>query len=126
MPKRVLLIDDDADVVRATRRLIAPTYHVETALGVESAIALITSGQRFDAILCDYDLGDSNASDFMAALSAFDTAQAQRIVVYSGVSVMERERLSGQGIRVLPKPSRRNELIDAIERVSAPPPQEGR
>ena len=120
MLKKVLLIDDDPGVVRATRRLIAALYAVETAVSAADALALIREGARFDAILCDFHLGESNAAEFVNALSVLDTKQATRVVIYSGVSPAERARLSSLGMAVLPKPSRREELVQAIERVSAP------
>ena len=104
--KRVLIIDDDAGVVRATRRLIAHLYDVDTAHDVDAAVDLVRSGARFDAIICDYHLGDSNAAELVTVLSTVDANQAARIVVYSGVSPIERERLGRMGMAVLSKPSR--------------------
>ena len=120
MRKNVLLIDDDAGVVRATRRSIATLYAVETATSAAAALEIIRAGARFDAILCDYHLGPTNAAEFVTALAAFDPKQAARVVIYSGVSPAERARLSSMGMAVLAKPSRREDLVQAIERVSAP------
>ena len=123
MKKSVLLVDDDAGVVRATRRLIASLYVVETASSVGDAFELIRGGQRFDAIVCDYHLGDSNASELVRLLCVLDAHQGARVLVYSGVSPAERDRLGKLGMTVLPKPSRREELVEAIERASAGRPK---
>jgi CheY-like chemotaxis protein len=116
--KSVLLIDDDPGVIRATRRLIAHLYVVETANSIERALELVRGGARFDAILCDFNLGDSNAGELVSFLATVDPPQAARIVVYSGVSPVERERLGGMGMAVLAKPSRREDLVHAIEKAS--------
>ena len=50
----------------------------------ESALELIASGKRFDAILCDMNLDGMSGRDFFVNLEAMDEDQARRVVILSG------------------------------------------
>lgn len=59
---RMLLLDDDAAIVRATRRLLERDGHeVVTFESVESAVTAIAMGARPDLIISDYNI-DTEAS----------------------------------------------------------------
>lgn len=50
--KRILLVDDDPDILESLQMLLEETYEIEVALDGERALAEILSG-RFDAVVLD-------------------------------------------------------------------------
>ncbi|HSZ86626.1 MAG TPA: sigma-54 dependent transcriptional regulator [Puia sp.] len=63
--KRILIIDDDADMcVLLSNFLTKHGYETETASSGKSGIANF-SKSNFDAVLCDYRLGDMNGKDVL-------------------------------------------------------------
>lgn len=52
---RVLVVDDDQWVRKASSRMLAPTWEVETAESAEAAARLLEN-RRFDAVLTDYEM----------------------------------------------------------------------
>jgi signal transduction histidine kinase/DNA-binding NarL/FixJ family response regulator len=51
--RSVLLVDDDAALLRGLKRPLARNHDIETCEGATQALALLASGRRFDVILCD-------------------------------------------------------------------------
>lgn len=83
-PRSILVIDDDDMVRRALVRGLRRTHSVVDLADAESAVSLIESGQRFDAILCDMNLGGMSGRDFFVQLESLAEEQARRLVVLSG------------------------------------------
>jgi len=54
---RVLVVDDETFVSVVFRRTLARDYEVVTAASAEEALALLESGQRFDVVVSDTNLG---------------------------------------------------------------------
>lgn len=99
----VLVIDDDDMVRRALVRGLRRKYAVTDLRDAESALALIEAGARFDAILCDLNLGGMSGPDFFLNL---DDEQASRVVILSGnPDGMDDPRFAGREPRFLEKPS---------------------
>jgi len=80
----VLVIDDDDMVRRAIVRGLRRKYSVVDVRDAETALEVIASGQRFDAILCDLNLGGMSGRDFFLRLDASDEDLARRVVILSG------------------------------------------
>lgn len=80
----VLVIDDDDMVRRALVRGLRRNHAVVDLRDAESALELIASGRRFDAILCDMNLGGMSGHDFFLNLDAIAEDQARRTIILSG------------------------------------------
>jgi len=80
----VLVIDDDDMVRRALVRGLGRKHVVVDLRDAESALDLIESGRRFDAILCDMNLEGMSGRDFFFNLEAMAEDQARRLVILSG------------------------------------------
>ena len=80
----VLVIDDDDMVRRALVRGLRRNHVVVDLRSAEDALALIASGRRFDAILCDMNLDGMSGRDFFMNLDAAAEDQARRVVILSG------------------------------------------
>jgi sigma-B regulation protein RsbU (phosphoserine phosphatase) len=64
---RILVVDDDAGIRRALSRILVPTYEVESACGVDEAMALVDA-DHFDLALVDVRLVDGNGYDLCQAI----------------------------------------------------------
>ena len=79
---RVLVIDDDAQVLRAFSRLLSRHFLVESEAAAAPALRRLAGGESFDVILCDRNLpGGMSGQDFFEAV---DPAVQKRIVICSG------------------------------------------
>jgi DNA-binding NtrC family response regulator len=59
--KRVLLVDDDPDVLRALRRGLLAYADVEVALGAEPAMSLLER-EKFDVAIVDFNMNGPNGA----------------------------------------------------------------
>jgi DNA-binding response OmpR family regulator len=81
---RILVIDDDEMLRRVLVRGLRRKYVVTDLQNAESALAMISTGIRFDAILCDLHLCGMSGRDFYLSLDAIDEVQARSVVLLSG------------------------------------------
>lgn len=80
---RILIIDDDALVLRALKRLLR-AHTISTTTAASDALVMIENGQTFDAILCDLNMPDMSGRAFYRALEAFAPDLARRVVFTTG------------------------------------------
>lgn len=80
---KVLLIDDDAAILRAIARLLGRTHEVHTVADAADAVARIRA-QRPDVIVCDLNLVGMSGLDVHAAVREEDPESARRFVFISG------------------------------------------
>lgn len=114
--RSILVVDDDALVLRSTVRLltgVAPVLH--TADSVATASAFLSS-HAVDLIITDYQLGDGTAEDVLEV--ALKATPVPLMVVMSGLAdqetVFELGRL-GFGAFIA-KPVTQEDLVAAIEK----------
>ncbi|HYO56271.1 PAS domain S-box protein [Archangium sp.] len=81
---RVLIIDDEPMVGKSIRRILASEHDVEVIARAGEAIARISAGERFDAILCDLLMPDVSGMDVYQMLSEVAPDQVQRIIFMTG------------------------------------------
>lgn len=119
---RLLVIDDDAVVLRAVSRTLRTHGHeVVTCLDPREALERLTGGEVFDAIVSDVMMGASTGIELHAACAATVPEMARRFLFVTG-SLGEDAvavALAKTGCPVLVKPVRGAELIAAIEAVVA-------
>jgi signal transduction histidine kinase/CheY-like chemotaxis protein len=113
---RVLVVDDDARVGEAMRRVLrGHDVHVETS--GRAALARLRAGERYDRILCDVMMPEMDGIAFHEELSRHDPALAARVVFMTGGAFGERTArfVEEQGGAVLEKPVdilRLREVVD--------------
>lgn len=83
---RVLLIDDEAFIVSALRRLLGAEHDVTAVMCVVDALALIEAGHRYDVILCDLRMPGLSGIDFYEKLRTLASEMTDRIVFCSGAT----------------------------------------
>lgn len=122
---RILVVDDDAAVRDAFRRVLERHHEVTVADSGDEGLAEIARGTPFDVILCDLMMPEVDGPRFYAAVRATDPALACRIMFCSGGAVTDgvREFVSSMPNRLLEKPATRAELLDAVEVMLSHDPQ---
>jgi CheY-like chemotaxis protein len=88
----VLVLDDEAAVGKALRRLLSTRHQVTTFDRAQDALAHITSGRRFDAILCDLMMPEMSGAQFHQELERLAPEQAQRVIFMTGGAFTEETR----------------------------------
>lgn len=114
---RVLVIDDDAAFARAAGgALRRKGYEVDYAFDPEKAAPLLSKG-NYDAIFCDYFLGEEHGTDLCGR--CLPPTRMDRAVIMSGT---EHEALQGdsqlkQHQHFLKKPCQAKEIVELADRV---------
>lgn len=80
---RILIIDDEPLVRRALKRLLREHEVVEAECG-ESALALLTTSDHFDLVLCDVMMPGLSGLDFYARVREEFSPLEERIVFMTG------------------------------------------
>lgn len=112
----LLLVDDDAHVLSAYRRILRADHDVVVATSAEAAAALIDGGVRPDVILCDLTMPGMGGRGLHAHLFAHQPALADRVLFLTGgVYTAEAIQFADEHrARVLSKPMSSAELRSRI------------
>jgi signal transduction histidine kinase/CheY-like chemotaxis protein len=116
----LLLIDDDAVVLRSLARTLAPLFQVSTAQTIEEAKRLIAL-REYDLIVCDVMMPDGGAPVLFAWLTAERPEQARITIFLTGgaSSQAARDFLARSTRPVLTKPFSISELVEIGRQLSA-------
>jgi len=115
MDQKILLIDDQPDVLCAIGQLLRKNYEVETATSGEEALALCEEQGPFAVILADYGLPGMDGLEFLCVVQE-RWPETVRMVI-TGVTDFDfavKAVREGQVFRLLTKPCDFNELTKAV------------
>jgi signal transduction histidine kinase len=117
----VLVLDDEEAVGKALRRLLGSRHQVTTCDRAQDALAHITSGRRFDAILCDLMMPEMSGAQFHHELERLAPDQAQRVIFMTGGAFTEETRafLSTARNPCMDKPIDIQRLFSMLEALAA-------
>ena len=112
--QRLLLIDDDPLLLDTLRGLLGPAgYEIETADSGEEGIERYRS-RRFDCVITDARM--SGVSGLIVCRAIKDHDPTAHVVLLTGVE-HDPEELQAAGVdRVLMKPTRRANILEAVRR----------
>lgn len=80
----VLVVDDDARVVRALVRVLERDVCVRAETDPFRALERILSGERFDVVICDLSMPALDGAELYRRVLDHDAEQAERFVFVSG------------------------------------------
>jgi PAS domain S-box-containing protein len=89
---RILVVDDEELIVRAVQRILGTEHDVVVTLVAREALALCTSGDTFNLILCDLMMPDMTGMDLFLELARVAPAQAENMVFLTGGAFTARAR----------------------------------
>ena len=114
---RVLVVDDEPRLGVSMRMLLEPLHDVTVTTRGGEALALVAAGQRFDVILCDLQMPETDGATVYRRLCAQAPDLAERLVFISGgaYTVEMRTFLESVANRVLEKPVRPEVLLAVVE-----------
>jgi signal transduction histidine kinase/CheY-like chemotaxis protein len=115
---RVLVVDDDPMVAAAVARVLGRESDVVVKTSGESAFDLLSTGERFDVILCDLMMPTMSGMDFYAAVMRAMPDAAGSIVFLSGGAFTPRAKAFLRSVTVpcLEKPVDTAELRALVRR----------
>ncbi|MEO8876908.1 MAG: response regulator, partial [Polyangiaceae bacterium] len=117
---RVLIIDDEPAIGRTLARSLGSRHDVVTLTSGKEALARISAGERFDAILSDLMMPEVTGMEIHQELSRFAPDQAQRMIFLTGGAFTEDARnfLSVVQNARVDKPFDIAEILTRIDRVA--------
>jgi PAS domain S-box-containing protein len=89
---RLLVLDDEQKMVAGLRRMLGSDNDVLALTDAREALARITAGERFDAVLCDLMMPGMSGMEFFAELEKVAPGIAARTGFVTGGAVNERAR----------------------------------
>ena len=115
------MIDDDATMCLAVRRILASEHDVVAVSSAREALKRITGGEQFDVILSDVMMPDMTGIDLHARLGELSPEQSHRMVFMTGGAFTPRARQFLEQVRVpvLEKPFEPSSLRALMRRVVA-------
>ena len=99
--RRLLIIDDEPQVLSALRRLLQREHDVEVESEAQAALARLERGERFDLILCDLMMPRMSGVEFLGAVKVARPDLAPRVVFMTGGAFTEEARAF---LREVPNP----------------------
>jgi DNA-binding NtrC family response regulator len=119
--KRVLVVDDDIDVLKGLMRIIQDYAQVKVALGAEAALEHMTKleqedGSKYDLVIVDFNMIGHNGAWLLERVRE-RYPDCERILV-SGSSQFDLNTFLSPGLvdRFLEKPVDFDELIEVVSR----------
>ena len=126
MNKRVLVVDDEAAIRRAVRRILERRdYEVFLASGGDEACQVLDS-HTIDVILLDLHMPGMSGATLFHVIATQWPVMASRVIVMSGDDdARARESwLALNRLPMVPKPFQIKELLEAVERMLPRPARE--
>jgi CheY-like chemotaxis protein len=111
---RVLVVDNERNMLRVLERLLAPHHDVSVAASAEEALTVLARGSSFDAILCDLNMPGLDGVGFAERLSPVD---ASHVVFTTGDVNADPADV---GHPILYKPFSSAELLRSLDSVAPP------
>jgi nitrogen-specific signal transduction histidine kinase len=90
---RILIVDDDAAILRALDRVLGREHTVVTVSAAREALDRMSRGERFDIILCDIMMPDMTGMDLYEALGQYWPEGPAAMIFLTGGTFTPRARL---------------------------------
>jgi PAS domain S-box-containing protein len=115
---RLLVVDDEAEVGRAIRRLLPAQVEAIVETSAAAALGRVRRGEAFDAVLCDVMMPEMSGFELEAAIRAVRPELAARFVFVTGGAFTPgaSERLARAPDRWVEKPVEREALHATLAR----------
>lgn len=104
--KRILVIDDNPDILDVLQSLLMSEFAVDTALSGEAALGMVKTEGYYQAILCDLMMPGMTGMELYSKIIAKFPGMEPRIIFMTGgsPSSLVGDFLVGRQNRVIEKP----------------------
>jgi DNA-binding NtrC family response regulator len=110
----LLIVDDDAQVLRMSRRLLGGAWQIETAGNASEALDLIKE-RHFDVLLSDFDMPGRDGLWLLEQARRYQPRLRRVLYSGSGPRDLSDHLRSGLVHCFVAKPSCRDELMNALK-----------
>jgi signal transduction histidine kinase/CheY-like chemotaxis protein len=119
---RVLVVDDDPLVANAIRRALVREHEVDVETSARAALARLTRGERYGAIICDLMMPEMTGMELHAQVSRLSPADGARIVFVTGGAFTPESRQYLESVRNprLEKPFDAKALLALVRELVGP------
>jgi len=116
MSDKILCVDDDENILSAYQRQLRKHFHIETALGPEAGLQMVSAGESFAVIISDLRMPGMDGIEFLSRVKqiAPDTV---RIMLTGNADLQAAMEAVNQGniFRFLTKPCSSEILTQALQ-----------
>lgn len=114
--KHVLVVDDDANMLKLIKHYLEDTYDVATALNGKLAVRFL-SKKHTDLILLDYEMPEGSGDEVLVAVRQFDKTKDIPVLFLTGVSDPQKIKkvLAFKPQGYLLKPIDQQKLLEAVK-----------
>src|SRR5262249_60982807 len=122
--RRVLIVDDEPRVAQALERMLHADYDLTLASCGADALAHVTGGTWYDAIISDVMMPNMTGIELLDRLEEVAPEQAPRVIFLTGgvFTAQTQHRLEASGNPQLQKPIGAQELPPCVAPMVAPAP----
>ncbi len=122
-PLRILLVDDEPEILTTTRLMLEAEGHdVTPAAGGAEALSLLTAAPaRYDVVLTDLGMPGMNGMQLLAALRQAGHTLPCVLVTGWGIELAGDDMEAAGAQAVLPKPFTSTQLREALAAIARPP-----
>ncbi len=114
MPKQILLVDDEPDILEELSELLLEEgYSVCGATGVDEALALYRTSPNISLVVTDMKMPGKSGLDLIEALQA-ESPRMLRYIILSGHAGAEIEGRDVSDCVVLKKPVAIDQLLSCV------------
>jgi signal transduction histidine kinase len=126
---RVLLVDDEPLVATSAKRILNSVCEVVVVTNAQEALERLSSGQRFDLVLCDLMMPEMTGMEFYEELSRSAPGVVSRVLFLSGGAMTPAAQRFLEGKPWIEKPfdgqSLRTHVSEWLRKVQQPSDKEG-
>ena len=114
----ILLVDDEPFILRIVTLVLGKEHEVVARESAVEALALITSGERFDLILCDLMMPQMTGEELHGELIRVAPEQASRMIFLTGgaFTLASQRFLADSAIEYIEKPFDSTNLRAVVQR----------
>ena len=114
---RVLVVEDDADLIESVRRVLPRTFRVTACRSARAAVAIVEAGKFFDVLICGYEMLEMNGRELHSSIADLDAVLARNalLIVSSRLSPEDERYFEDRRVRLIYSPFRSDRLREEIE-----------
>ena len=116
MTERILCVDDDPNIVEGYRRRLRKEFELETAVGPEQGLRMVTEQGPFAVVVSDLQMPGINGVEFLARVRAHDPDTVRMLLTGNAELQAAIDAINqGQIFRFLTKPCTPEALAQALK-----------